>query len=79
MYTEQQLRAESNCTRFTLGGDCINYPDDCRIPVADMLVVKILLNSIISTKGETFITMDISNFLHQHSFEASQVDQSMHQ
>jgi len=32
------------------GGDRINYPEDVGTPTADMTLVKILLNSIISTK-----------------------------
>ena len=32
------------------------------IPIAKMLVAKTLFNSVISTKGARFMTMDISNF-----------------
>jgi hypothetical protein len=32
------------------GGDRINYPEDVGTPTVDMTLVKILLNSIISTK-----------------------------
>ena len=31
-------------------------------PTADMMVSKILFNSVISTKGARFMTVDISNF-----------------
>ncbi len=40
----------------------VNYPGDCGTPTADMLLVKILLNSVISTKGAKFMTADIKNF-----------------
>ena len=45
-----------------VGGDRINYPGDCGTPTADMLTVKLLLNSVVSTEGAKFMTMDISNF-----------------
>jgi hypothetical protein len=48
--------------RFTVGGDRINYPGAVATPTAEMLVAKMLINSIISLKDAHFITMDISNF-----------------
>ncbi len=32
-------------TRITMGGNHVNYPDDCGTPTADIITVK-LLNSI---------------------------------
>ena len=55
-------KKEKNRTRFTVGGDKINYPGRVETPTADMLVAKILFNSVISTKGAKFMTADISNF-----------------
>jgi hypothetical protein len=55
-------KAEPNQTRFTVGGDRINYPGKVATPTAEMLVAKMLFNSVISTKGARFMTMDISNF-----------------
>ena len=55
-------KSEPNRTRLTVGGKKKNYPDDCGTPTADMLVVKLLLNSIMSTKGAKFITADIKTF-----------------
>ncbi|KAL9178273.1 hypothetical protein ACHAXT_001701 [Thalassiosira profunda] len=49
-------------TRFTVGGDRINYPGEVVMPTAEMLVAKILFNSVVSTKNAKFMTMDISNF-----------------
>jgi hypothetical protein len=59
--------------RFTVGGDRINYPGEVATPTAEMLVAKMLFNSVISTRGAWFMTMDISNFylmipLHQPKF-----------
>ena len=52
---------EPNRTRFTVGGDRINYPGEVAMPTADMLVAKILFNSVILTRGAQFMTIDISN------------------
>jgi hypothetical protein len=65
--TVRPEKEESNQTRFTVGGDRINYPG------AWLLVAKMLFNSVISTKGARFMTMDISNFylmtpLPRHEF-----------
>jgi hypothetical protein len=45
-----------------VGGDRINYPDDCGTPTADLLTVKLLFNSIISTPDALFMTIDIKDF-----------------
>ena len=52
----------NNRTTFTVGGDKIDFPCEVATHTADMLVTKILFNSIISTKGARFMTIDISNF-----------------
>jgi hypothetical protein len=55
-------KAEPNQMWFTVGGDRINYPGEVATLTAEMLVAKMLFNSVISTKGARFMTMDISNF-----------------
>ena len=45
-------------TRLTVGGNLIAYPGDCGTPTVDLLTVKLLLNSIISTPGTKFMTID---------------------
>ena len=55
-------KEEKNRTRLTVGGDRINYPGDCGTPTADLLTVKLLLNSVVSTAGAEFMTLDIKNF-----------------
>ena len=47
---------------MTVGGNLINFPGDCGTPTADMLTVKLLINSTISTKGAKVMTIEISNF-----------------
>lgn len=59
------VRPEKNdpyCVQITMVGNLINYSGDCGTPTADLLTIKLLLNSIISTKGARFFTMDIANF-----------------
>jgi len=67
------VRPEKAETRFTAGGDRINYSGAVATPTAEMLVAKMLFNSIIFTKDACFMTMDISNFylmtpLHRPEF-----------
>jgi hypothetical protein len=44
------------------GGDRVHYPGDANTPTTDLLTVKILINSIISTAGTKFMTIDIKDF-----------------
>ena len=60
--TIQPEKTEQHRTRFTVGGDRVNYPGEVATPTADMLVAKLLFNSVISTPKAKFMTMDISNF-----------------
>jgi hypothetical protein len=49
--------------RGTIGGDRAEpYPYDKAAYVADMVDVKLLLNSVVSTPGSQFMTMDITDF-----------------
>jgi hypothetical protein len=45
-----------------MGGNLINYPDDCGTPTANLLTVKLMFNSIISTPGTKFMTIEIKDF-----------------
>ena len=51
-----------NRTRLVAGGDRVHYPGDAGTPSANLLTVKLLLNSIISTPKAKFMTMDIRDF-----------------
>jgi hypothetical protein len=51
-----------NRTTFVTGGDRVHYPSNTDTPTADLLTVKILINSISSTAGMKFMTMDIKDF-----------------
>ena len=60
--TVRPEKKEPNRTRFVIGGDKINYPGKVATPTADMLVAKLLFNSVVSTKDAKFMTLDISDF-----------------
>ena len=62
MCTIRPEKTEKNRTRLVVGGNRINYPGEVGTPTADMLLAKILFNSVISTKGARFMTGDIKNF-----------------
>ena len=55
-------KKETHRTRLTAGGDRINYPEDVGTPTADMMLVKILFNSIISTKNARCVMADIKDY-----------------
>jgi hypothetical protein len=55
-------KKETHRTRLTAGDDRINYPEDVGKPTADMTLVKIFFNSVISTKGARCIMLDVKDF-----------------
>ena len=48
--------------RLTVGGNRLPCPWDCSTPTVDMLTVKLLLNSIVSTPNAKFMSIDIKDF-----------------
>jgi hypothetical protein len=48
-------------TCITMGGNLVNYPDDCGTPTADIITIKILLNSIISTDNAQFMMINLKD------------------
>ncbi len=53
---------EPKRTRLVVGGDQVHYPGNAGTPTANLLTIKLLINSIISTQGAKFTTMDIKDF-----------------
>jgi hypothetical protein len=53
---------DPNRSRLTIGGDRLNVPGDCGTPTVDMVMVKLHLNSVISTKGACYCTIDLKDF-----------------
>ena len=58
----QEGKKDKYRTRMTMGGNLINYPDDCGTPTADLLIVKLLLNRVVSTPNSKFMTLDLKDF-----------------
>jgi hypothetical protein len=55
-------KAEVHRTRLTVGGDKVHYPGDVGTPTADLTLVKMHINSVISTPGARYMTLDVKNF-----------------
>jgi hypothetical protein len=55
-------KANPNCTRPTVGKNCITYPGNWGTPTVDMVTVKNHLNSIVSTKGARYCTINLKDF-----------------
>lgn len=60
--TVRPQKHEPNRTRLTLVGNWINYEEEVGTPAAEMLLVKILLNSVVLTPGTKLMFLDISDF-----------------
>jgi hypothetical protein len=52
-------KEERERTILTVGGDQIEYPGDKSTRTAGLTTAKILINSVISTKGAIFLVVDI--------------------
>jgi hypothetical protein len=48
--------------RLVAGGDKVHYPGNADTITANLLTVKLLINSTISTAEAKFMTMDIKDF-----------------
>ena len=55
-------KAETYRTRLTVGVNLINFPVDVTIPTADIIISKLVFNSVLSTKNAKFMCADIANF-----------------
>jgi hypothetical protein len=51
-----------NRTQLVVGSNRVHYSGDTGTPTANLLTVKLLLISVISTKDAQFMTMDINDF-----------------
>ena len=60
--TFRPQKDEPNRTRLTVGGNLLVALYDVSTPTADLTTAKLLFNSVISTPGARFITLDLKNF-----------------
>jgi ribosomal protein L25 (general stress protein Ctc) len=59
---EKPNKKESKRIRFTGGGDRVVYDGNVSTPTADIISVKCLFNSVISTPDARFMSIDIKDF-----------------
>jgi len=60
--SETPHKEEMKRVRWTVGGDRIQYDGDLATPTANLTTVKCHINSVISTPGAQYGTIDIKNF-----------------
>jgi hypothetical protein len=55
-------KKEKERVRLTIGGDRLDYSSDDATSTADITILKILINSALSTADAAMMTMDIKNY-----------------
>ncbi len=55
-------KAKVHRTQLTVGGDKVHYPGDIGTPTADLTLVKMHINSVVSTLGVQYMTLEVKNF-----------------
>jgi hypothetical protein len=71
---DRPFKDETKRVRATAGGDRINYPFEVASKTADLPTSKALFNSVVSTPGAKFMSMDLKDFflstpsLHRHEY-----------
>jgi hypothetical protein len=60
--SDRPQKAQPHCVRFTIGSDRIDYPGEVSTKMASLATAKLLFNSVITTSGAEFMTMDINDF-----------------
>ena len=60
--TFRPQKDEPNRTRLTVGGNLLVALYDVSTPTSDLTTAKLLFNSVISTPGARFVTLDLKNF-----------------
>ena len=57
-------KSDPNRVRITVGGNLIEYPGELTTRTANMVTSKILWNSVLSTEGARYMTIDIRFYLN---------------
>ena len=58
------LKDEKYCVRITIGGDKLDFCGYASLVEASLAAVKLLLDSVVSTKDAVFKTADIKDFFY---------------
>ena len=67
------LKEEKYRVRITVGGDKLDFCGDASSVEASLATVKLLLNSVVSTKGAKFTTADMKDFFYASSCKPSHI------
>eukprot|EP00978_Attheya_sp_CCMP212_P006675 scaffold15489_cov53-Attheya_sp.AAC.3 len=59
---ECPLKTETKRVHLTVGGDKIDYPGKVATPTAELVAVKCLFNSVVSTPGTKCLSADAKDF-----------------
>ena len=60
--TTRPQKKETHRTRMTIGDNLLDYDGKTKTPTADLITLKLLLNSVLSIPKAKFLTIDIKNF-----------------
>ena len=71
--TYRPQKTEKHCTRLTVGGNLFICLYDVSAPTSDMTTEKLLFNSVISTPGARFFTLELKKLLPQNTFAPAKV------
>ena len=55
-------KKEIHRTYMTISRNLLDYQGNTKTPIANLITMKLLLNSILSTPGAKCMTIDIKNF-----------------
>jgi len=55
-------KEEKERFRLVVGGDRITYEGDAGTPTADLLTIKLVVNSVVSTPNAKYLTLDLKDF-----------------
>ena len=55
-------KSDPNRTRVTVGGNLLSYEGELYTETTDLITIKLLLNSVLSTPNAKFMSLDIKNF-----------------
>ncbi len=55
-------KAKLHRTGLTVGNNKVHYPGDVGTPTADLTLVKMHINNVVSTSGAQYMTLDVKNF-----------------
>ena len=54
-------KSDPNRTRLTVGGNLLSFEGELYTETTDLISIKTSLNSVLSTKGAKYMTVDIKN------------------